>query len=78
VQFERQSHDAAKVTAYLDGNVEQLMYSVTFDLDNPASQLKWRLGLRSNTLAPRFSGLSEQAPVRITGFQIDALPIGSR
>jgi len=78
VQFEQQSQDAAKVTAYLDGNVEQLMYNATFDLNNPASQFKWRLGLRSNTLAPRFSGLSEQAPVRITGFQIDALPTGSR
>ncbi len=76
-QFERQSQDAAKVSAYLDADLEQ-QRTLTFDLDSPGGRVKWRLGLRANTLAPRFSGLSEQAPVRITGFQIDALPIGSR
>ncbi len=77
VQFERQTHDAASVRAYLDADLE-MMLDVSFNLSTPGGHFKWRLGFRANTLAPRFTGVSAQAPVRITGFQIDALPIGSR
>jgi hypothetical protein len=83
VQFEKQEQDAAKAGIFLNGEVGGDGLSATydlgnFDLNNAKRSRKWRLGLRAKTLTPRFEGVSEQAPARITGFQIDALPIGSR
>jgi hypothetical protein len=78
VQFEQQTHDAVNAVAFLNADVSTGVHQAGFNLSTPGGFFKWRLGLRANTLAPRFEGISQQAPVRITGFQIDALPIGSR
>lgn len=81
-QFDEQDDDAAEMSVHLNGSVvfppTTPPHSLAFDLFGGDGQVKWRLGLRSRTLAARFAGESQNAPVRITGFQIDALPIGSR
>ncbi len=79
IQFEHQDQDSAFCSVFKNNEgPTAAIDAINFAFANTDCSFKRRIGLRSRTVTPLIFGFSQQAPVQIVGFQIDATLLESR